>query len=109
MLFLATSTVFAQHMDNYNGPMDLPSLVRNLPSQEEAFAELSRNNGNVKVVLATFDPTPLTEAERRARPHWDYGTTYQGCAYIMHAYQHTILGIPYGPIYYVPQLIGCID
>ena len=51
------------------------------------------------MLLAIFDPEPPSELERKARPHWDYGTISNGCAYVLHVYQHTVLELPCGLIY----------
>lgn len=78
-------------------PATWEEMVRNLRNDfRDAYVEPAAND---------FE-APSTDS-RRARSNQDYGFSYQGCAWIAHAYQHTFLGIPYGSVYYEYELVGC--
>ena len=51
------------------------------------------------MLFAISDPQPPSNLERKARPHWYYGTTSNGFADVLHVYQHTVLELPCGLFY----------
>ncbi len=57
---------------------------------------------------SSFDNDPPNPTQRIAYPKHDYTYNDGSCVWIYHAYRHSFLGIPFGPIYYDPELVGCI-
>lgn len=106
LVFGASFTSMAQRLEKQNP--ELVALIKTLPTLQEVLKQIQFDNPGVKILVASLDPMQPTATNRNAYPTHDYGYVEGDCAYVAHAYRHTILGIPYGPVYYVPELVGCI-
>jgi hypothetical protein len=86
---------------------DLPTLIKTSPTLNELIKQLVENTG-YKVLDASQNGVSLTDQDKRPLPRYDYSYADGNCCYIMHAYIHSFLGLEYGEIYYVTEVVGCI-
>lgn len=103
----ASFTTMAQSSDKKSNP-ELVALIKSLPTLQEVLKQIELDHPGVRVLSADFDLDRPSDQNRRAYESYDYSYSDGNCAIIMHAYRHTILGIPYGDIYYLPEYVGCL-
>lgn len=86
---------------------DLPNLIKTLPTLPELIREIE-DGTEFHVYDASLDKDPPTIDGKKALPQYDFGYVQDNCCYVAHAHVHTFLGIHYGDVYYISELVGCV-